>query len=246
MARGVGHGRHALSRLVTRAGSHFAEVVAVVRGRLDTMASEQISGAPLAHVVVAGGTPLEWLEMSSDLWQKRLDTLLAGTSAGGVRWITLLPHHGEPLSEKQRALYCEQLGVNKKDTARKISVMQVSHGERYLLQDDSGRTIIIDPSPDGHQRFAATVESLRLAGVDPDGLSEERLSHYVLQPAEIEPDLVVILGPPDLIPDSMVWELAYSELVFLDLGWNDLMASHLELAVDDFTRRHRRFGGLDS
>lgn len=210
------------------------------------MTSEQVSGGGLAHVVVAGGTPLEWLEMSSDLWQKRLDTLLAGTSAGGVRWITLLPHHGEAFSAEQRALYCEQLGVNKKDTARKISMIQVSHGERYVLQDDSGRTIIIDPSPDGHQRFASTVETLRLTGVDPDELNEERLSQYVLQPAEIEPDLVVILGPPDLIPDSMVWELAYSELVFLDLGWHELMASHLELAIDDFTRRHRRFGGLDS
>jgi undecaprenyl diphosphate synthase len=44
----------------------------------------------------------------------------------------------------------------------------------------------------------------------------------------------------------MVWELAYSELVFIDIAWSDLNASHLELAIDDFNRRHRRFGGLDS
>ena len=36
------------------------------------------------------------------------------------------------------------------------------------------------------------------------------------------------------------------ELVFLDIAWSDLNSSHLELAIDDFNRRHRRFGGLDS
>jgi undecaprenyl diphosphate synthase len=68
----------------------------------------------------------------------------------------------------------------------------------------------------------------------------------LLQPAEQEVDLVVVMGPPHRMPESMVWELAYSELVFLDIAWSDLNSSHLELAIDDFNRRHRRFGGLDS
>ena len=67
-----------------------------------------------------------------------------------------------------------------------------------------------------------------------------------MSPADVEPDLVVVFGPPDQLPTSLIWELGYSELVFLDLKWDDLSASHLELAVDDFDRRHRRFGGLDS
>ena len=61
-----------------------------------------------------------------------------------------------------------------------------------------------------------------------------------------EPDLALILGRPDTLPTSLVWELAYSELVFLDIDWSALQAGHLEMAIDDFNRRHRRFGGLDS
>jgi hypothetical protein len=200
----------------------------------------------LEHVVVAGGTPHEWLMMSPGEWVKRLDTLLAAARIGGVKWVTLLPHHGEAFTDSERQQYTELLGVDATDTSRKISSTQVGHGTRYVLREDSGTTVILDPSPDGHLRFASTIESLRRSGVDPELLDEEYLSRVILQPAEIEPDLVVVLGPPDVIPDSMVWELAYSELVFLDLGWNDLTASHLELAIDDFTRRHRRFGGLDS
>jgi undecaprenyl diphosphate synthase len=43
-----------------------------------------------------------------------------------------------------------------------------------------------------------------------------------------------------------VWELAYSELVFLDVAWTDVNAEHVEMAIDDFLRRDRRFGGIDS
>lgn len=200
----------------------------------------------LGHVVIAGGTPHEWLMMSSEEWVKRVDTLLAAARMGGVQWVTLLPHHGKEFSESERSQYAERLGVDSSDTSRKISATRVGHGVRYVLRDDSGISVIIDPSPDGHVRFASTIESLRVSGSDPDLLDEAALSRAILEPAEIEPDLVVVLGPPDVIPDSMVWELAYSELVFLDLGWRELTANHLELAIDDFTRRHRRFGGLDS
>jgi undecaprenyl diphosphate synthase len=48
------------------------------------------------------------------------------------------------------------------------------------------------------------------------------------------------------MPASLVWELAYAELVFFDADWRALDAEHLEMAIDDFTRRDRRFGGVDS
>jgi undecaprenyl diphosphate synthase len=200
----------------------------------------------LAHVVVSGGTPQEWVAMTPEQWSVRLATLLEGASVEGVRWITLLPHHGQALTVADRDKLKSDIDQGFKKGLGAMEIVSVGHGERYVTGNATGTSVIIDPSPDGHERFAATVESLRLSGVDPDSIEEETLSQAILAPAVDEPDLVIILGPPDLIPDSMVWELAYSELVFLDLGWDDLTASDLELAIDDFTRRHRRFGGLDS
>lgn len=210
------------------------------------MNSDRSTFDGLAHVVVAGGTPEEWLMMSQDQWITRLETLLEGAVIGAVEWITLLPHHGESLDDVEiKKLRCD-LGVNTFVGNFSVTQANVEHGERYLVRNSAGISVIVDPCPDGHKRFAATVESLRLAGVNSNDIEEEVLSRAILAPAVAEPDLVIVLGPPDLIPESMVWELAYSELVFLDLGWDDLTASDLELAIDDFTRRHRRFGGLDS
>ena len=41
----------------------------------------------------------------------------------------------------------------------------------------------------------------------------------------------------------MLWETAYSELVFTDTLWPDFGAGDLREALDEFTRRARRFGG---
>ena len=56
----------------------------------------------------------------------------------------------------------------------------------------------------------------------------------------------MLFRSPTQLPPSLVWELAYSELVFLNVPWSQFDAEHVEMAVDDFERRERRFGGVDS
>jgi undecaprenyl diphosphate synthase len=43
-----------------------------------------------------------------------------------------------------------------------------------------------------------------------------------------------------------MWELTYSELVFLDVSWRKCNVEHVQMAINDFQRRDRRFGGVDS
>lgn len=195
----------------------------------------------IAHVVVVGGTPAEWCAMSRSEWEQRLENLSEGAAVEGAHWVTVLPHHGADFTDDEAADFGALLG-----DLGNMTTVEVAHGTRYVWWRDSGVSVIVDPSADGHVRFAATVEGLARSGVAPEDVSEDRLSQAILDPAEQEADLVVVLGPPDVIPQSLVWELAYSELVFIDIGWGELNANHLELAIDDFNRRHRRFGGLDS
>lgn len=101
--------------------------------------------------------------------------------------------------------------------------------------------VIIDPCADGRERLAAAAR--RIAH---DSFDEEMLAAAVLSPAQCEPDLVVVLGAPNQLPQSLVWELGYSELVFLDIKWKSFNVEHLQMAVDDFERRDRRYGGVDS
>ena len=114
---------------------------------------------------------------------------------------------------------------------------------RWHLTTDDGRcTVLIDPFGDGRERFAAAMREL------PPGspVDEKAVAGVLYEPADVEPDLVLVLGPSTRLPPSLVWELAYGELVFLPVGLAELCPDHLRAAIDDFHGRRRRFGGLDS
>ena len=114
---------------------------------------------------------------------------------------------------------------------------------RRLLEQTHGRVqhLVIDPEGDGRRRFAQAMNAL-----DPsDKVTEKTVSAALYGVTETEPDLVVVLGPPTQLPPSLVWELAYAELVFIPVSWHDFGAADLAAAVVDFAGRRRRFGGLD-
>ena len=183
---------------------------------------------PLAHVVVAGGTLKDWQSFDQGDWNKRVVDLVDALEPEGVRWLTLVPVSAGGAT---------------------ASAQLDSMIDRALRHVRSRVRVIVRPEPDGRSRFAKVVEELHredlLRGVHAT-TSEETLAKAVLAPADVEPDLVVVLGPPDTLPTSLVWELAYSEVVFLDIAWSDISSEHLQMAVDDFRRRNRRFGGIDA
>ena len=180
-----------------------------------TNASAKASNSSLRHVLVVGGTLDEWGAMSNEAWSHRVDELGGLCARLGVPWLTLRAY---------------ELGSG--DAGTKLSQW------RHAVD---GCDIVVDPSGDGRQRFADALQRL-----DPgDEVNEASVAAALYEPADSEPDLVVVLGPPTQLPPSLVWELAYAELVFMPVAWSDVSADDFASAVDDFSSRRRRFGGLD-
>ena len=61
-----------------------------------------------------------------------------------------------------------------------------------------------------------------------------------------DPDLVVRTSGEYRISNFLLWEIAYSELIFTDVLWPDFRRGHLFEAVREFQRRERRFGGVEA
>jgi undecaprenyl diphosphate synthase len=104
-------------------------------------------------------------------------------------------------------------------------------------------TVIIQELADGREAFAGAAAAV------PDGevVDEQAIAKELYQPADVEPDLIVVLGPHDHLPPSLVWELAYGELVFVDRDLpTELSEADLRVAIESFQGRSRRFGRLDS
>ena len=72
-----------------------------------------------------------------------------------------------------------------------------------------------------------------------DDLVKSRLSTRVLQPV----DLLIRTGGEQRISNFLLWDLSYAELHFSDRYWPEFTAQDLAMAISDYTKRERRFGG---
>ncbi len=60
------------------------------------------------------------------------------------------------------------------------------------------------------------------------------------------PDLCIRTGGESRISNFLLWQFAYTELCFTDCYWPDFDDAQFELAMQDYGRRQRRFGHLDT
>lgn len=72
----------------------------------------------------------------------------------------------------------------------------------------------------------------------------ERLRAYLYLPDVPDPDLLIRTGGEMRISNFLLWQLAYTELIFTDVMWPDLNREVLIRLLKDYSKRERRFGGL--
>ena len=59
-----------------------------------------------------------------------------------------------------------------------------------------------------------------------------------------DPDVIIRTSGEQRLSNFLLWQAAYSELVFVPINWPDFDRSALEGAIEEYRRRERRFGGL--
>ena len=75
-------------------------------------------------------------------------------------------------------------------------------------------------------------------------ISEAELENYLYRPDLPEVDLLIRTGGEKRISNFLLWQISYAELFFTPILWPDFSADDLEEALEDYTRRQRKFGGL--
>ena len=72
--------------------------------------------------------------------------------------------------------------------------------------------------------------------------TEEQLSSLLSTNKFQDPDLCIRTGNEFRISNFLLWQLAYSELYFPDILWPDFDSNQFQIALDEYSRRSRRFG----
>lgn len=78
------------------------------------------------------------------------------------------------------------------------------------------------------------------------GIDQQSFERELLTAGLPDPDLLIRTSGEQRISNFLLWQCAYSELVFVDTLWPDFGKEHLEQAIVEFRRRERRYGGVGS
>ncbi len=96
------------------------------------------------------------------------------------------------------------------------------------------------------QEIANAVKSITKDVIDNklniNNINEELIEKYLYTSGIPKPDLLIRTGGEKRLSNFLLWQLAYTELVFLDVLWPDFNEHHLKMAIGEFRTRERRYG----
>jgi len=127
--------------------------------------------------------------------------------------------------------------VPKRIIARQNESIELTKGNRRL-------TFTIAFNYGGRAEIVDAMKAMVADGVAPDDITEKKLRRYFYDPEMPDVDLVIRTSGEFRLSNWLIWEIAYSELVFTETLWPDFRRQNLADAVAEFQRRERRFGGV--
>jgi len=184
----------------------------------------------------------------------------------GVRWLTVYAFSTEnwrrPIDEvrflmnfnrdilKRRREFLNSQGVRIRFAGRRDwrvprKLIREQDESIELTKGNRKMTLTFAFNYGGRAEIVDAVKQMMLDGVQADDVSEKVLARYLYFPDMPEPDLVIRTSGEFRISNFLLWELAYSELVFTEVLWPDFRRHHLAEAIREYQRRERRFGGVD-
>ncbi|MDA8310049.1 MAG: undecaprenyl diphosphate synthase family protein [Actinomycetota bacterium] len=157
----------------------------------------------------------------------------------GLGWLTIQePSGGEAL--RARAAELAGRGVLVADCGGAFG--DGAPGSQALAHlEGPGLRVLLAEEGSGRRELLGAVRELAARSVEPAQVSEATIAATLAVP---DVDLLVLTGGDRRVPDLLVWQVAYSEIVVLDDPWPDVAGEQFRAAVAEFRRRERRYGGL--
>jgi undecaprenyl diphosphate synthase len=117
-----------------------------------------------------------------------------------------------------------------------------------LTRENDGLTLVVAFNYGARQEIARAARRIaeRVASGDlkASDVTVEKIGSFLDAPDVPDPDLIIRTSGEQRLSNFLLWQSAYSELVFVPGYWPDFDRAALESAIGEFRQRERRFGGL--
>jgi len=107
----------------------------------------------------------------------------------------------------------------------------------YLAISYGGRAEIVDA-------FKKALKKWEEGELTPDSIDEESFREFLYDPELPDPDLLIRTSGEMRVSNFMLWQIAYSEIYVTPTLWPDFRREELLKAIEDYSKRERRFGGI--
>ena len=125
-------------------------------------------------------------------------------------------------------------------------IVSLIENAENLTRDNTGLTVIVALSYGSRDEILAATRRLstmvRDGRLAPEAITEERFSSELATVNVPDPDLLIRTSGEQRLSNFLLWQLAYTELVFIDTLWPDFDRVDLEHAISEYLRRERRYG----
>ncbi|MGA0209714.1 MAG: isoprenyl transferase [Candidatus Nanopelagicales bacterium] len=127
------------------------------------------------------------------------------------------------------------------------SVIDELETAEAMTKDNSTLTLTMCVNYGGRAEIADAArriaDAVKAKGLDPDKIDERLFAKYLDEPDMPDVDLFVRSSGEQRTSNFLIWQSAYSEMVFLDTLWPDFDRRHLWHACEIYAARDRRYGG---
>ena len=118
----------------------------------------------------------------------------------------------------------------------------------HTLSKNNGLTLIMALSYGGRIEIIEAVrniaEKARRGQLDPADINEQVISQHLWTRNFPDPDVLIRTSGEMRISNFLLWQISYAELVLTPTLWPDFRKPQFFAALEEYARRHRRFGGV--
>lgn len=122
------------------------------------------------------------------------------------------------------------------------ALLTAIHDAEKLTENNDRGTLLLCLDYGGQQEIVEATKRIAELGVAPEEITANMIAQFLYAPDVPPVDLIIRTSGEQRLSNFMLWESAYSELIFSKTYWPDFGEKELKKVLDEYTKKQRRFG----
>ena len=118
------------------------------------------------------------------------------------------------------------------------------HKNEELSKNATGLNLNIAINYGGRDEITNAVKNIVKSGISEADIDESVVSQNLYTKGMPDPDFIIRPSGEYRLSNYLIWQSAYAEFWFSDILWPDFTPKHLDKAIEEYSKRNRRFGGV--